>query len=555
MTEPGPDAVNVATAGDDLALGRTAFARRAWKEAYVHLCRADEAAQLAADDLERLALAAYAINLQTEPFRAWTRAHHEWLRQGAQRRAARCAFQQACALYQRGEMAPAQGWVARGRRIVERLEEEGPEHGWLLELTGLPLMFQGDNRGALAYFMRAHEIAQRFDDVELTVTIGQTLGHVLIQLNDLERGLALVDESMVAVTSGEVDPLFAGIAYCQLIQTCQDIFDLRRAREWTESLARWCDAQPDLVPYRGDCLIYRCEMLTLLGAWPDAEAVAAEACETLAAQRAWAALGSAHYQLAEIYRLRGDHPAAEEQYLRAGEYGRDPEPGSSLLRLSQGRLDAARQGIERALSAATRPASRARFLPAYVEIMLACGRGDAAAQAADELGGIARELDTPFLRGLHACATGAVLLARGDPAAALDLLKDACRIFTELDAPYEAARSRLLAGRASKDLGDGEAAAREFDAARAILARLGATADLARIDALTLPAQPVPGGLSARELEVLALIARGLTNKQISVELVVSENTVARHVQNIFAKLGVSSRTAATAFAFEHGLV
>ena len=538
-----------------VAAGRAAYDRRLWRDAYEHLQRADEQAPLDAEDLERLAMAAYAINLDTEPSRAWTRAHHAWVKRGETRRAARSAFQNASVLFSRGEMAPALGWVARGRRIVDEIEDEGPEHGWLVLMTALPHMFASEDAVALPLVTRANAIAERFDDMGLITQTRQVLGHTLIQLGRISEGLTLVDEAMVAVTSGDVDPMLTGIAYCQLIQTCQNIFDLRRAREWTESLRRWCESQPDLVPIQGDCLVYRSEMCRQLGAWPDAESIAEQACEALAAQRAWATLGAARYQLGEVARLRGELEAAEEQYLLASQYGFEPEPGMSLLQLARGRTDAARAALQRRLDETERPFARARVLPAYIEVVLAAGDLDAAEAAGRELAATAADLDTPFIRAASAYADGAILLERGDGQGALNPLRNACRWFQELDAPYEAARARGLTALAYRLLKDEESATRELDAARTIFARLGATADLERIDRLRAPAQRSAAGLSARECEVLALVARGMTNRQISEKLVLSENTVARHLQNIFSKLGVSSRAAATAYAFENRLV
>jgi tetratricopeptide (TPR) repeat protein len=144
--------------------------------------------------------------------------------------------------------------------------------------------------------------------------------------------MALLDEAMVSVTADEVAPMLAGIAYCQVIDLCQAGFDLRRAREWTEALTRWCDSQPDMVPFRGNCHVHRCEIFQLHGAWTDALESARRACEWLAGPPTWDALGSAYYQLAEIQRLRGELEAAEASYRRASLAGRDPEPGMSLLR-------------------------------------------------------------------------------------------------------------------------------------------------------------------------------------------------------------------------------
>jgi ATP/maltotriose-dependent transcriptional regulator MalT len=542
-------------ARDAVAAGREAFARRAWKDAYTLFSSADENTPLGAEELEQLALAGYALNLEREPVQAWTRAHHAWLKRDEPRRAARIAFLQACSLFVRGEMAPAHGWIARGRRLIEQEPEESAEQGWLATMTGLPLMFAGENEQALPYFRTAHDIAERFDDMDLRTIARLNLGHTLIQRYEMGRGLALMDEAMVGVTTGEVNPLIAGIVYCEVIGTCQRIFDLRRAREWTDSLSRWCESQPDLVTYRGDCLVFRCEMLVLQGAWPDALASAEQACETLASQRAWATLGSAYYQLAEIHRRRGEFDAAEVEYRRANDAGRDPEPGMSLLRLAQGRTEAAVAGIRRVRDETEVPIERARVLPAYVEIVLSAGDQEAADEGARELKSIADTFGMQYLRAASSYAAAATSLARGDARAAIEPVRQACRDWQELDDPYDSARARVLMALAYRDLGDGEAAAREFDAARSSFVRLGAAADAERIDSLVAASSPPQTRLSSRELEVLLLVARGKTNRQISNELVLSENTVARHLQNIFAKLGVSSRTAATAFAFEHRLL
>jgi DNA-binding CsgD family transcriptional regulator len=540
--------------------GRKAIEREAWTEALAELSAAQRDGHLGIDDLERLGLAAYMVGDFDVATDAWTQAHHECIRRGDPPRAARCAFLQACGLLFRGEMAPAMGWVGRGKRVLEESGEDCVEEAWLIILTSLPIMFGGDPESVYPNFVQAAELAARFDDPDVSMFSRLGRGQCLIMMGRKTEGMALMDELMVSVTSGEVSPMFCGIAYCATISVCQQTFDLRRAREWTTALTRWCDEHPDRVPYRGNCLVHRCEIFQLQGAWPEALDAAERACEWLSGPASWDSLGSAYYQLAEIQRLRGDFAEAEASYGRASDVGREPEPGMSLLRLAQGRLDVAAAAIRRVLDEAQDPPGRCKVLPAYVEIMLASGDKGSARNGADELGVIAGFLDAPFVHAVAADAAGAVLLAEGDAKAALGRLREACTAWRDLDAPHQAARSRVLIGLACRELGDVDAAARELDGARRVFEELGARPDIDRLETLAAaPAETTaakaPGGLTAREVEVLRLVASGRTNRAIASELVLSEKTVARHISNIFTKLGVPSRAAATAFAYENGLV
>ena len=536
-----------------LERGRESFRRRAWGDAYAQLSAADRDAPLELDDLERLAAAAYLAGEDVVSTDAWVRAHQECVRADNPGRAVRCAFWLVIGLLLRGEAAPAAGWLARGQRFAGDVEGRA-EEGCLLLGDAVQLMFGGDPERANALYSRAAEIGVRFGDPDITAMARLGEGQTAIMLGRTADGLRLLDEAMVAVTADETSATMTGLVYCAVIETCQEIFDVRRAREWTTALSRWCESQPELVPYRGQCLVHRAEILELQGDWPDAIDEAQRACERLA-EPPHPAVGRAFYRRGELHRLRGEYDAAERSYRDASGYGQSPHPGLAQLRYAQGQIDSAATAIRQALNEAQDRVTRSALLGAYVEIALAGNNVRAARTAADDLSGISADFEAPLLDALADHAQGAVLLAEGDPAAALEPLRRACTRLQELDAPYDVARVRVHMGLSYRALGDIDTAEMELDAARAAFERLGAAPDLARVEELTgAVAQETAGGLTPREVEVLRLVATGKTNRAIATELFLSEKTIARHVSNIFTKLGVSSRSAATAYAYQHDL-
>jgi ATP/maltotriose-dependent transcriptional regulator MalT len=536
--------------GSDLARARAAYAERSWLEADEAFARADEAESLAPEDLELRATTARMLARDDEAVGLLERAHHGYLERGAIPRAAYCAGWIGMTLFYSGAVGPAGGWLARAHRLLEDVPEETAVHGYVLLTAVFRHGATGEFEPAAAAAAEAAEIGRRHGDPELMALAIHAQGHMLVLAGRVPEGLALLDEAMVTVTTSELSPFVVGIVYCGVILACQEGFEVARAREWTLELSRWVDRQRDLVAFTGRCLLHRAEILQLGGSWSEALEEALLATERLVSARNPAS-GLALYRQGELLRLRGEFASAEEAYKNASRNGWEPQPGLAQLRLAQGKRGAALAAVRRARAEVTEPFKQAALLPAQVEIALAAGEVDEARAACLELRTLAEQYESAMLEAIVAHADGAVALAEGDPSSALASLRRAQQIWLELDAPYEVARARELIGRACSVLGDDEAAGLELEAARELYERLGAAPDLGRISA---PAG-AKHGLSERELEVLRLVAAGKSNREIASTLVISEHTVARHLQNIYAKLRVSSRAAATAFAFEHELV
>jgi DNA-binding CsgD family transcriptional regulator len=533
--------------------GRSAFQEHRWTEAYENFRDADHRGGLPAADLERLATAEILTGESTTGLETLTRAHEEYLVMGDAESAARCAGWMGMQLMFLSEQAQAGGWFARAQRLVDELAQPSAVHGLLLLPQGLGKLYGGDPAGALQAFARVAEFGQRFHDKDLSALGLLGTGQATLMLGRPDEGLRMFDEVMVAVTAGELSPIPSGIIYCAVIGNCHLALDLERALEWTAALDRWCSARPDMVTFSGQCQSHRAELFMLHGAWPEAR-MAAAAAQVLALKGDPQALYGAYYQQAEVERLSGKLDDAEASYRQAARSGYEPQPGLALLWLARGHAEQAQTMIRRAAAVAD-AATRRNMLPALVEIELAAAGLEAAREGVQELEALARECPMPMVRAVAGQADGAVRLAAGEPAAALKPLREAWRLWQKLGVPYEAGRCRVLIGSACRALGDEASALMDFEAAHAEFLELGAAPAAASAASLGREGtDSLPGPLTPREGEVIRLVASGKSNRAIAGELYLSEKTVARHISNIFLKLGLSSRTAATSYAYEHGL-
>jgi DNA-binding CsgD family transcriptional regulator len=539
---------------------RAAYGRRAWADALDLLLQADRYAPLAPGDLERLAWSAGLLDRDADMLAACERLFNAHLEAKADERAAYWAFFQGFRLSALREVGRANAWLQRAQHLVDGLARESAVSGYLLLPAIHRQLSAGDDACAANQAAQALAIGERCAEPDLVALARCLLGRAWVRQGKIEAGIAQLDEAMLVAISGAMSPVVTGLVYCNLIATCRQIYALDRSREWTDVLSHWCEAQPQLIQFNGLCLLHRAEIFEMSGAWHDAVAEAQRAKRSLAHALAGETAAAAAYQEAEIHRLRGEFADAESCYRTASRLGQEPQPGMALLRIAQGHGDDAAATIRRVLAASTEPLGRVRLLPACVEILISTGAQADAREFCVELEGIAGRFATEILVTLARQARGMVELTDGQPAVALSHFRAALMTWQRAGAPYIEARLRVQAGQACRMLGDEDGARLEFDAAQAVFEQLGAAPDLAQVKALARVGSASSGSraqnkLTPREAEVLGLIAAGHPNKRIAAELGLSAKTVDRHVSNIFDKLGVSSRAAATATAFRRRLI
>jgi ATP/maltotriose-dependent transcriptional regulator MalT len=543
-------------AGDLLDAARHAYERGDWAAAVQSFGAARGAVgaeDLTADDLFALADAAWWLGDVDRSVSAGEEAYRRYLQGDRPSNAAMAALGVALNLLLRGDEALGSGWMSRAVRLVADRPDTA-EHQYLRYLTQVEVFIaeagslsDADFEAAVDGAREVRRAGERLGDANLVAVGTMAEGRLLLKRGRAGPGLQLLDEAMVCVLGENLAPEWAGSVYCHLMEACHEAGDVARAREWTRATERWLETLPAAVLFRSICRVHRSQVLQTLGAWDKAEAEASKVCREVAdVSPATAAEG--RYQLGELYRLRGAHAEAELAYEQAHENGRDPQPGLALLRLAEGRVDVAQATIRAAVVA--RGGDVLSSFPlwrAQVDIALAAGDTTEAEQACAAVEDVAARYATSGFEcdALH--ARGAVELACGRTEAALPVLREACRRWRALGADYRAAEVCVLLSEAYRNLGADDSAELELSAARAVFDRLGAARALD-------DTRELPGGLTAREAEVLALVAAGRSNREVAEALVISEKTVARHLSNIFVKIGVTSRTEAAAYAFHHGL-
>lgn len=541
---------------DELLRARAEFERGDWRAAYDRWDGLPTDG-LAAEDFERSAAAALLLGRATDAERRYSAAYERRVAAGEHDAAAMCAFHLVMALRATGSRSAAAGWLARAERLVAGLAPDVAASGWVAFARMFTHLELGHLDEADACARAAAEAGRRSGDADLLATGLCAQGRMAIYGGRVPEGVALLDESMLEAERGDLEPVALGHVYCTAIEGCQEVADLGRVSEWTGRLHDWCAAQPALVMFTGQCSLHRAQVMRAHGAWDEALDELDAAVERYARADAVDAIGQACAERGDLLRLRGDLAGADDAYVRAARHGYEPRPGPALLARARGDLDAAAASARRLLAEPGPLVLRGRLLAGVAEILLDAGDLETARALAAELDDVAAGFRSDVYAAVAAATWGRVQLATSDPAGALPYLRRARQAWAGLAMPYEVALADADLSRALLALGDLDAAGRVLDAAREVFDRVGAQPDLEAADAVgvLLGRGRRPHGLTAREVEVLGLVAAGRSNADIAAELVLSDRTVARHLSNIFGKLGVGSRTAAAAYAFEHGLV
>jgi ATP/maltotriose-dependent transcriptional regulator MalT len=541
-----------ALGSDGLAAVRDALSRHDWQAAYDAAAAASVGSpELEAERADMAAEAAWWLGRLDDSIEARELAYRIFDELGDQRRAGQCAvwLYECHAIGARPALAGA--WLRRAKQALSG-DPDCVEHGALLLRQAESAHGSGEYDRAAALASQAIALGRTLRSPDLEAEALQTKGRILIEQGDIAEGMGHLDESMLFAVEGRLRPYSTGKVYCSLISACEELGDLDRAAEWTEATMQWAERHPFAI-FPGICRVHRAVVLKRRGSLAEAEREALQAGEELSGSHV-ANSAAAYVEVGDIRRRLGDLEQAEDAFTRAEALCGRPSGDLALLRLAQGRTDAAMSIIAACLrETVSNGLARSRLLPIYVHVAVAAGDIEAAAAALSELDDLVAVFDTPILRATALSSRGRVELARRDVGRARATLQQALESWQALDVPYEVATARTLVGQALRDSGDEAGATASFAAAVELFDQIGARLDARLVLDDSRPA--LPAGLTEREVEVLRLVAGGLTNNEIAAELFLSAKTVSRHLSNIFTKIGVTSRASATAFAFEHELV
>lgn len=533
---------------------REAYNNGDWADATALFLRADAEAALGIEDLESLVWAAAVSAHDKEMLATLERVYAHHVENQDHARSAQAAFWSGIRNMMIGDVSIGAGWLQRAAKHAAQTEPDCVQRGYLL----LPRVFmnraKGDYETAVEIADEAMKFGEKCDEPDLVALAGSLKGSILFLLGRIDDGYDPIDEVMLLATGAKLSPLVTAIVYCEIVTSCCRVQEMVRAREWTAILTAWCQRNPQARAFGGVCKVHRAEILQLEGNWNDAYSEAEQAGKSLAGTTEQTAMALAAYWQGEILRLRGNNRESEREYRRASEIGIDPQPGFSLLRLSQNRLDDAVSMISRSLKTAADMPEKAALLPAAIEILIAKEDLDAAQVLCAEMASIADSYATEVLLRVADQCHGALAMAQEDYSVAVSALKRARDYWTEFGAPYLVGRLRVDIARGMMAMGDDVSANMELDAAEKLFSELGAAPDLAHIGSMRAASRPSPtGGLTLREKDVLRRMADGETNREIAEALGLSPKTVNRHVENIFDKLEVSSRAAAVAVSLKAG--
>lgn len=518
------------------------------------VARLDAVEDPTVEELTHLAEARWWLGDVADALHLEERLHERLLADGCPAEAALRGLRIALIWGTRGDLALTQAWLGRASRILEDLPP-CVVHGYADYLAATFALEMGgeDPRGAAEAAERLRALSGRFPDRTLECFALTLRGMAAVRAGDL-RGFTALDEAMIPVIGGRVDPLWGGDIFCTVIHLCEAVGDIGRMRAWTKALASWATPLSTTFLFIGVTRIHQLQLLRTAGEWDVVERELGDQSAALADKHGWLA-GAGFYELGEVHRLRGRDAESRAAYDRARACGIDPQPGEALLLHASGRPGPALDALLVALAGADE-LERSRLIPTAVDLAVVLGDAALAARLADELEATARRFGTPGLLASAARTRAACLTTAGRWDEAETSLEQAAHLHRQQGQRLEVAEVHEALARVHRGRGDGSRAAAAEATARAIYVTLGATAAIARLDGReSRSAQEAPGGLTTREVVVLVKVASGLSNKEVARELVISDKTVGRHLSNIFAKTGVTSRTGAAAWAREHGLV